>query len=325
MRKKSKIFLHCVILVTIIITYSSCKKEETPVETNLSHQNQLNEIVKSANLKRLMEGKVSTSFRPRIIKKGIKLRTEKGGEELESISLNTPCNYEQINMDITNFVIDFGAPSGCQGSYTYDVTVHFTLTNNGTATFIPANVLTDMTLVGNNYNDWSAVTNSHVTTVGNVYSFVADIDFNLPALDYCSTEDMTFSSTFQVSCLGIDYWVEPYIIFDLTDIPRCSTVSPIFVQDIGSLLMSVSGWLLPCSTMPCHFASPDEYEFQYRKQGNSTWITPGFSPAGYLAGAYSVNVSSSGQGTYEYRWRNKETTPASCTGPYSDIKSVFID
>ena len=129
---------------------------------------------------------------------------------------------------------------------------------------------------------------------------------------------MAISATFQATCSGNLYWVEAYENYDLDATGECTTLSPIFVNPnvYGSKTFSASGWLLPCSTPPAHFVSPDEFEFQYRKSGNTTWITPSWSPSGYTSGPERVDVAETG--IYQYRWRNKGTSPAACTGPYWD-------
>lgn len=316
--------------MVVILTFTGCRKYSKPVDTPATiTQQDLMERIKMANLNTLQTKGVRsvTTFSPGDLQKPVVIIKQKGSDgKLKILDIQpNSCNFS-FAFDITNFVIDYGVTAGCNSSYTYRIVLDFSITNNGNTTQTSA-VYTDIGVAssgGGNRN--FGVTNSWVSSSGTTDNYRTSA-MNFDSY-YCNDNSITLNATWTVDCSGVTYWIEVFQTVTLSSINVCKATSPVFVNPNlgGTKQFSVSGWLLPCSSpnsLPCHFYYPDQFEFYYRKQGTSTWTAYSSNPANYSLDAFTIYLTETG--TYEYRWRNKEVTPNSCYGPYSDIKTVVVN
>jgi|GEM_PF-5515800 len=320
MRKTKHLAKQVLAIFLLALFITGCKKADNyKPEPKLSDEEILNKV-KELNQKQLEEGKVRMTFTPRSIESGMRVRRSKGGEVIENMELNAPCSIEVIDLVVTSIAVDYAGATCTGGGYTYVAKVYFSIRKKtSTATFNPASVVFDMSLSGpNSYFAYSSLSPTYLGASGTDLNYVATITFTDPSsgFEFDLSTHLTISGTVLTDCSGTGYWIEPYQIYNLTTTEQCKTLSPIFVNPnvYGTKTFSVSGWLLPCGTMPAHFVTPEDFEFQYRKVGDTTWITPGWSPGDYSFTVHRIDVAE--VATYQYRWRNKKSSATSCVGPY---------
>lgn len=331
MKSKLTVTTITMLLVSVFfLSITGCRKYSKPSEaTSEISDEDLLERMKIANLNTLQTKGIRSvsTFKPGDLGDPVVRIKQKGPDgKLRLVDIHpNSCNFS-FAFDITNFVIDYGVTAGCNSPYTYQIFLDFSITNNGNTTQTSA-VYTDIGVASSGGGSRNfGVSNSLVSSSGTTdYYRTSTMNFNSY---YCNDNSITLSATWTVNCSGVTYWIEVFQTITLNAINVCKATNPVFVNPNlgGSKQFSVSGWLLPCSSpnsIPCHFYYPDQFEFYYRKQGTSTWTAYFNNPANYSLDVFTIYVSEAG--TYEYRWRNKEVTPGSCYGPYSDIKTVVVN
>ena len=298
-----------VLITLFIFSLTRCKK-------NSSGKDQMTEAQQSEFIK-FVENEIRT--------KGVTIsvfpdKSEKQGRSAQEEGF---C-VANFTLDVSRY--DYSFTGGCGGGWTdYKGKVWFTITRNNaypppTAYGSFVDVYWYITESGN-VTPHNNVQFTHVGTTGTTSEYVSDeMDFNGLGHNYCNVtviaNDMEIPPT---GCAGGDIPVTQIdgISLTISSFSRCKTLYPAYVNPGGSGSFSFSGWALAC--YPCQFYPPQEFEFQYRLQGTSNWTT---RTENYFLGPYNVNSLS--PGTYEYRHRNKVTSPSSCYGPYSDIKTIVV-
>ncbi len=237
--------------------------------------------------------------------------------------INTFCNATPT-LDPVSFSIKYTSSAGCSGSpsYTFKAFLEFSITFSSGVTFnsLMSNFMTFHLSTTGTYTSPLSVSSTYLGQSGNTYFFkTADIDLDANGINYCNVDGFYIEIMPVYSCNGSPLQsTDVYnTITSITNFSRCQTISPVFAQRTSNTTADISGWV---TCTPCNFLGSEQFEFQYRQQGTSTWTTVNYD---YYLGPYTIFSLSSGV-TYEYRHRNKINTSlpgttAPCYGPYSSV------
>lgn len=257
-------------------------------------------------------------------------RTIRSGAKVETSCL------ADFDIAITKYDVTFTGSNpdsyGCFSTWDHTATVYFTITQNGSYP-PPTNVANIQSWVQlSDQNTSTGLVTWGLTYVGHPstyeYEYKTNVidfsNFSGYSLNYCTLNSLYMELIVPpAGCTGTPISEDITTSIDFTNsntFDQCKTVNKVYIDASSSGGIYYGGWNSTCS-MPCKLFPPDQFEFQYKTQGSSTWssaITQTYSYGG-------PSFLSLSPGTYDFRYRNKMGSPKNCIGPYSNIETYAVN